>query len=225
MAKIKVEGVIIPNDYKWFYQNWLEEDSTCPNDVESAIANANGDLLEVEINSPGGEVSAGSDIYTMLREYGNIKIQITGQACSAASVIAMAGPSEMSPTALLMVHCASSCAYGDHNEMDRAAEMLTAADRAICAAYVTKSGMSEDEALAMMESTTWLTAEDAVKRGLVDEIMFEDESTPMVASRFRLPTQEEMDAAMAELKARDTNTKAAAKSHYLKLKGEMKYDS
>ena len=111
--KIDIRGAIIPNDYKWFY-DWWEEDSTCPRDVQKVIdAVQPGDEIEVYINSPGGVIDAGSEIYTLLRQQDNVKIFITGQACSAASIIAMAGHCSMTPTSLMMVHCVSTGARGN----------------------------------------------------------------------------------------------------------------
>ena len=91
MARIDIRGVIIPNDYKWYY-DWFEEDSTCPRDVQKVIDTYPNEAHDVYINSPGGAIDVGSEIYTMLRGHtAGIKIYITGQACSAASVIAAAG--------------------------------------------------------------------------------------------------------------------------------------
>ena len=106
--RVDIRGPMIPNDYKWFYE-WFNEDSTCPRDVQDVInVMVDGDELEVFINSGGGVIDVGSEIYTMLRNQKNVKIYITGEACSAASIVAMAGYCEMAPTALMMVHCVSS---------------------------------------------------------------------------------------------------------------------
>ena len=59
MAVIDVRGDIIPNDTKWIY-DWLEWDSTCPNDIRNALAEKEeGETLTVLINSGGGSVMAG----------------------------------------------------------------------------------------------------------------------------------------------------------------------
>lgn len=199
MPRIDIRGVMIPNDYKWFY-DWFEEDSTCPRDVQKVLdAMVDGDDLDVYINSPGGVIDVGSEIYTLLRDAGqrcNLKIHVTGEACSAASVAAMAGYCEMAPTALMMVHCVStSRVSGNHSVMEHTAEMLRTADQAMCSAYTTKTGMTEQEALDMMEHETWLTAQQAKDRGLIDAVMFEEqeEETPLVAGpMFKLPSKEQM---------------------------------
>lgn len=199
MPRIDIRGPIIPNDYKWFY-DWFDEDSTCPKDVQKVLSElVDGDDVDVYINSPGGVIDVGSEIYTMLRAASdrcNLKIYITGEACSAASVIAMAGYSEMAPTALMMVHCVSTYGGGNHSDFEHIAEMLQTADRAMCTAYTEKSGMTEQAALDMMEHETWLTAAQAKERGLIDAVMFEENEDLVLVNGvgFKLPTKEQMES-------------------------------
>ena len=73
--------------------------------------------------------------------------------------------------------------------------------------YTAKAGMTEEEALEMMEHETWLTAQQAKDKGLIDEIMFEEpEALPMTASSglFRLPTADQMDRVRAMMKEEET---------------------
>lgn len=221
--RINIYGVIIPNDYKWYF-DYFDEDCTCPRDVNNILTEASGEEVEVYINSPGGVIDAGSEIYTMLREYqGDIKIKIVGQACSAASIIAMAGHCEMSPTALMMVHCVSTYAGGNHSDMEHMAEVLRTADDALSNAYTAKSGMSKEEVLAMMEKETWLTAEQAQERGLIDGIMFEEkEPLRLTASNFELPSEEKMNRIRSMMKEQEEPAFLIQKSKLslLRLKGE-----
>ena len=221
--RINIYGVIIPNDYKWYY-DYLDEDCTCPRDVNNILTEANGEEVKVYINSPGGVIDAGSEIYTMLRSYkGEVKIYIVGQACSAASIIAMAGHCEMSPTALMMVHCVSTYAGGNHADMEHMAEVLRTADDALANAYVAKTGMSKAEVLAMMEKETWLTAEQAKEKGLIDGIMFEEkEPLRLTASNFELPSEEKMNRIKAMMKEQEEPAFLIQKSKLslLRLKGE-----
>ena len=221
---------MIPNDYKWFY-DWFDEDSTCPRDVQKVLdAVVEGDEIEVYINSPGGVIDVGSEIYTLLRGQNNVKIYITGEACSAASIVAMAGYCEMSPTALMMVHCVSSGVRGNHSAMEHMAEVLRTADRALCTAYVAKTGMSETEALELMEHETWLTAEQAKERGLIDAIMFEEsEIMPLVAGPlFALPGKEQMEKVKRMMEEADESKNESSvflmqkQLDLLKLRGERR---
>lgn len=226
MKRINIYGVIIPNDYKWFY-DYLEEDSACPREVQNLLDEANGEEIEVYINSPGGIIEAGSEIYTALREYqGEIKIKVVGQACSAASIIAMAGYCEMSPTALMMVHCVSTRASGNHSDMEHMAEVLRTADDALSNAYTSKTGLSKKEILDMMEKETWLTAEQAKEKGLVDAVMFEEkEPLRLTASNFELPSEEKMNRIKSMIEEQASRDESAfliqkTKLSLLRLKGE-----
>jgi ATP-dependent Clp endopeptidase proteolytic subunit ClpP len=178
--KIDIKGAIIPNNDKWIY-DWCNMDATCPNDVNKVIKDANGQAIEVFINSGGGDIFAGSEIFTSLKLYkGELKIHIVGLAASAASVIAMAGKSDISPTAMLMAHNVSSGTSGDYRDMSKMAETLKEANNAIANAYISKTGMSMEDVLKMMDNETWLSAQKAVDLGLVDNVMFEN--TQLVAS-------------------------------------------
>lgn len=232
--RINVRGRIIPNDYKWYF-DWLEMDSTCPRDVSSVLDKmVMGDEVDVYINSPGGVIDVGSEIYTLLRqksETNPVNIYITGEACSAASIIACSSHCAMAPTALMMVHCVSSGIEGNHADMEHMAEILRTADMALCTAYTAKTGMTEQEALDMMEHETWLTAEQAKECGLVDEIIFEDktEAFPMVASygMFELPTAEQMErvrAMMSEPNDNRINRLKEAKRLKRSKRAEVRYE-
>lgn len=171
-VEIEVRGTIVPDGDKWIY-DYFEQPCTTAADIRNKIRSANGDVLEVSVNSPGGDIFVASEIYTALKNYNNVKIKVTGLAASAASVIAMAGYCEMSPTAQMMVHNVWTCQSGDYRDMDSASESLKKANRSIANAYCVKSGMALDAALKMMDDTTWMTAQDAKALGLVDKVLFE----------------------------------------------------
>ncbi|SFP79774.1 ATP-dependent protease ClpP, protease subunit, partial [Halolactibacillus halophilus] len=174
--RISVRGAIISNDVAWIYE-LFDIEHTSPQMVMEQIEDANGDDLEVIINSGGGEVYAASEIYTELKSYtGTVETRVVGLAASAASVIAMAGDKVLiAPTAEIMIHNSSMGYHGDHRDMNKASEMLQNTDKTIANAYRLKSGMDEKELLDLMGKETWLTPQDALEKGLVDEIMFENE--------------------------------------------------
>lgn len=229
--KINIRGRMIPNDYKWYY-DYFGEDSTCPADVQKVLdILQDEDEIEVFINSPGGVIDVGSEIYTLLRSHSEkVKIYITGEACSAASIVAMAAYCEMAPTALMMVHCVSTMAAGNHNTMKHTAEMLLTADQALCKAYTAKTGMTDQEALEMMENETWLTAEQAKENGLIDAVMFEEKEEIdhfVDGPLFALPSTEQMEKVKSMLKQADPVNEDAAflvqtKLNLLRMKGEMR---
>lgn len=182
MKRINVKGPIITNDDKWIY-DWLEMESTAPKDITDQLP-ATGEDVEVVINSGGGDVYSGSEIYTELKGYtGSVIVKIVGVAASAASVIAMAGDKVMiSPTAQMMIHNVSTALYGDHQALDKESEILQSHDKSIASAYEMKTGKSIDELLGLMGDETWMNAQSAVDNGFADEVMFQNEAPRLVAA-------------------------------------------
>ncbi|EME3218580.1 hypothetical protein IGK80_000911 [Enterococcus sp. DIV0609] len=180
-VKIKINGPIISNDDKWFY-DWLDMDATCPKDVLDLLPVEN-ESVEVTINSYGGLVDMGNEIYTALRSYeGDVKVNIV-MAGSAASIIAMAGNTvAISPVGQIMIHNVAMGAGGDYHVMDKASEILQKANSSLANAYVAKTGKTKEEILSLMDKETWLTAEEAVENGFVDEIMFENIERPLLVA-------------------------------------------
>lgn len=143
--------------------------------VQEQLAQRPGDLT-IWLNSPGGDVIEGSRIYTAIREHqGRVRICIDGIAASAASVIAMAADELcMAPTAYLMIHRASTVAWGNQDAMDEASRQLAAVDDGIIEAYRLKTGMSRKKIHQMMVEETWLNARAAHDQGFADTILYTD---------------------------------------------------
>lgn len=181
--KIEIKGPIISDEYATVYE-WLGMTATSPKGIQKKLKDAAGKDVTLEINSGGGSVFAASEIYTALRSYsGKVTGEIVGVAASAASVIAMACERlEMSPTAQMMIHNASTTTSGDCYDMQVAAELLQNANETIAAAYKAKSGKSTEELLEMMNKTTWFTADKAINAGLVDGVMFEENAAITAAA-------------------------------------------
>lgn len=183
MADIQILGDIVPDDYGVVYE-WFGWDYASPRKIAAALAEAPEDeIVDVYINSPGGYVSAGQEIYSRLRRDSRVRGHIIGQACSAASIIAMgAGYCDITPVGLIMVHCAATYAEGNHRDLEGVARSLKTIDRALAEAYATKSGMSLEDAVKMMEKETWLTANQCVELGLCDAIMPDSEGVGLLGA-------------------------------------------
>ncbi|WP_274939970.1 head maturation protease, ClpP-related [Chordicoccus furentiruminis] len=134
-----------------------------------------GDLT-VWINSPGGNVFAAAEIYTMLKDYkGAVTVKIASIAASAASVVAMAGSRVlMSPTALLMIHDPSTIAMGNTKAMEQAITTLNEVKESIINAYAAKTGLRHNKIAELMSNETWMNAKKAVELGFADEVLYED---------------------------------------------------
>ena len=139
-------------------------DEITPQDFRDELYAEDGDLT-IWINSPGGNVFAAAEIYTMIRDYPhNVTVRIASIAASAASVIAMAGNTvQMSPTALLMIHDPSTIAFGNTKDMEKAIATLTEVKESIINAYAAKTGLSRSRISKLMSDETWINAKKAVE--------------------------------------------------------------
>lgn len=180
--KISLNGYVVDSDDLWLY-DWAGYRAFSPETVRQALKdNPSNEPLVLEINSYGGSVFAADEIYTLLRGADvETRAEIQSIAASAASYLCM-GCKEVliSPVAQLMIHPPAISTSGDKAEHKQSIKLLDATMESILNAYTAKSNgkRTRDELTRMMQSTTWLTAEEALDAGLVDGIMFAEEYTP-----------------------------------------------
>ncbi|HEK9114888.1 head maturation protease, ClpP-related [Streptococcus equi] len=170
--RINLKGPLIANNSQEVYDYYGMEAASAKSIIEQ-FPEDNSDIV-LEVNSNGGLVTVGSEIYTALRNYkGKVTAEITGMAASAASVAVMgADKVVMSPTAQMMVHKALfKWVSGNSDDLDKASNALKSSDKAIVSAYVAKTGLSEDAIMDLMRNETFMSAQDAVEKGFADEVM------------------------------------------------------
>ena len=107
----------------------------------------------------------------MLKQHkAEVIIHIDGWAASAASIIAMAGDRIIMPSnTMMMIHRASTYAYGNASDFEKAATDLRKIDTAVTATYEKRFVGERDELVKLLEDETFLTANEAVALGLADE--------------------------------------------------------
>ena len=169
--KVEVKGPIFGGETEWLY-NMLGVKCTSARAFKRQLEGAkDGDTVVVEINSPGGDVDQGAEIYEAIRTFdGNIECHVVGMAGSAASIIACAAKSTISPMGSFFVHSCSTSCSGNQHDMRQTMEALKSTDENIVAAYKAKTGMSDEELYKLMEQNTMLSAQKAVELGFIDEI-------------------------------------------------------
>lgn len=181
MNKIEIKGAIIPNNSIEAYKKEGKE-YTALQDIELPPSS---EPIEVIINSGGGDVFTGSEIYSRLKDHkGQVIVKIVGVCASIASVIAMAGDTvEMSPTGLFMIHNAMAWTYGNTKEHKKQIEALEVVNNSIALAYQNKTGLPMETIRNLMEEETWFSCDRALEYGFVDKQMFMKKiSREMVAS-------------------------------------------
>lgn len=183
MIKIDVKGDIVDNDTAQFFDYWGMQ-CVSPQMVKDSLDKAQGDEVELDIASYGGDVFAASEIYSMINQYsGKVTGVIQGMAASAATIIAEACDHlVISPAGQMMIHKASTAGAGNSDDFTHTAGVLNTTDRTIAGIYQNRTGKSEEEVLNLMKQETYLTAKDAVEQGFADEIMKKSDKVPQVVN-------------------------------------------
>jgi ATP-dependent protease ClpP protease subunit len=141
-------------------------------DFKAELNAITASTIEVRVNSPGGDCFDGIAILNMLRSHkATVNVVVDGQACSAASIIAMAGETvTMMPGSMLMIHDASGLCFGNPADMKAMTELLDKVSQNIASVYTSKAGGSTDTWRAAMQAESWYTADEAVASGLADKV-------------------------------------------------------
>lgn len=153
------------------------------NDSVSALITAQLLFLEAEspkkdiafyINSPGGIVTSGLGIYDTMQY---IRPKLTticiGQACSMGSLLLAAGePGQRYslPNSRIMIHQPSGGAQGQATDIEIQAKEILNLRKRLNDIYVKHTGQKLAEIEKAMDRDNFMSPEDAMKFGLIDEI-------------------------------------------------------
>lgn len=174
-----MNGYVVPDDDAETYR-FFGFGVVSPKDVRQAIAdNPAGETLTLEVNSGGGNMFAGYEIYTILKA-ANIptEVEIQSLAGSAMSVAAIgADVVRASPVAQFMIHLPSLRTEGDSTEHKRSLQALNSFKASVLNAYELKCAgkKTRSELDAMLRAETWLPVQDAIAAGFVDEVLYDEE--------------------------------------------------
>ncbi len=162
------------------------------------IENVDADEIHVHINSGGGSAFDGIAICNILKNHkAKVIAHIDGWAASAASIIAMGADEIIMPSnTMMMIHQASTFAYGNADEFEKAATDLRKVDIAVKASYEKRFIGSIDELETLLNEETWLTATEAKALGFADSVSDEIEYDEPIE------TEEEEEHSVGDLVAK-----------------------
>lgn len=177
-----LNGYVVADDDVWIYE-FFGYSVFSPATVRQAIQdNPDGEELVLELNSPGGSVFAGFEMYSVLRRAQCPTVaEVQSLAASAASTVAVGCDRVlMSPVGQMMIHLPSLCTEGDQGAHQSSIRMLDSVTESILNGYERRcrGRRTREELAQMMAATTWLTAREAVDAGLADGILGEEDPIP-----------------------------------------------
>lgn len=209
--KVKVIGHIVPDAWGWIYDKFGIA-NFCPAKLRAALedpANAADREVILEVNSPGGDVWAGFDTYSLIQalnmEGYHTEAHVTVMAASAASTIISACRSVLlSPVAQVMIHDPACYTEGNIRDHRESLSFLQSIKESIINGYLARCGgkTSRQKFRDLMDRSTWLTAQQAIDIGLADGILGDApiDGVPVVMNS--APGFEEDDVSFEALMAR-----------------------
>lgn len=144
------------------------------------LDSANGGDVRVLISSDGGDVTEGVALGSMLEMYhGKVETLGVGLVASIATVPLMSGDVvKMAKNSFLMIHSPWGGAVGTADDMRNTADTLEKMDNMLVDFYVDgikkrKKARADTpmRVKEMMAAETWLTAQQALELGFIDEVI------------------------------------------------------
>ena len=151
---------------------WVDSDVSSAN-LSAQLADLDVDVINVNINSYGGEVAEGLAIYNALKRHkAKVRTCCDGFACSIASVVFMAGDERiMNEASLLMIHNAFSFAEGDANALRKMADDLDLVTSQSKKIYLANSNIDEAALTELMDKETFIDPKDALEMGFATSVV------------------------------------------------------
>ncbi len=158
---------------------WFSEDYVYYKQFIEELNNLGSrEVINVHINSGGGDVFAAHAIFTNLKlNSAKVIALIEGICASAATVVAAAADTiRTAPNALIMYHNNKVGLYGyyETSDLEKLAEINRKVKQSIIESYRTKYDKTEEELNDLMNNEEWMTGRDAVNLGYADELLFQE---------------------------------------------------
>lgn len=150
---------------------WRDDDVINAKDIRESLDTVTDDIV-IKLNSPGGDVFEGIEIYNYLKDHpSNVTVEVTGLAASAATfIIAGADKVIMNVGTSLMIHEASTFSWGNKKDIQKTLNALETIDDSILSIYSDKTGQSTDQLREWMNEEKWFTADEAVEFGFANAV-------------------------------------------------------
>ena len=170
-----IYGDVEGDGYDWWEGEVIESETSARHFRDELAKYDDITQINIYINSYGGSVFEGTAIYSQLKRHQAYKtVYVDGFACSIASVIAMAGDKVVMPSnTMMMIHNVMQGAFGNSEELRKAADNLDVICEGNRQAYIQKANgkISEESLIELLKTDTWLTAKQCLEYGFADELL------------------------------------------------------
>lgn len=181
VGEIRLYGEIVPSGWEY------GEDKSAAGFLKEVkeLQKGGAKSILLRINSPGGMCTDAVAMRSVIANAGfeSVTVRIEGMCASAATIPATIRGArvEIAEGSMYMVHNPWVSCVGTADDLEAAAGRLRAISDTIAGFYSARTGMGEDEAHALMDAETWMTAEEAVEKGFADEVLCQDAAAACVS--------------------------------------------
>ena len=160
MITIPISGIIASYECE-------NESNVTPTTLRESLEKANGENVLITINSAGGSVFHGLEMFSLIRNYpGNTETRIISLAASMGSVLALAGQKKsIENTALYYIHNAWGLAIGDYRVLEKEAKFLKDISGLISELYAENTTLNKLKAQKLMDDESQFYGEQLVELG------------------------------------------------------------
>lgn len=182
-AELQLFGTI-QSEEDW----WSDDCVTYRNFINELNALGDKKVINVSIQSGGGDVFAANAIYNALaKNKATINGTIIGICASAATIILMACDNrQIAKNAILMAHNPSVTLFGSYQTEDllKLAEVTEQVKKSIVIAYMERLDKTEDEINKLMDEESWYVGQEAVDAGFCDSVIEANFTNSTLSSNF-----------------------------------------
>lgn len=200
-------------DFDWWTWDYMESETSAEYFRKALAEIPETDVIELHINSCGGSVKEGVAIYNQLKQKKcrEIVAYVDGYAYSIASVIMQAADRRvMGLGTSILIHNMWMTVSGNAEQLRKAADDLDVLMEANRTIYLERAKISEDELISMMDAETYLTPEQAIEKGLADEVLKTDKD---VSDKSMEQMQQRISELQNQLRQQSSFKKELAQIH------------
>lgn len=129
--------------------------------------------ITIYINSVGGSIPAGMALIQTMRDLSSpVHTFVIGEAASMAAIVAMAGDKRFAfPAAQWLLHRGKFSVHGDREDLDISTKKAALDDLTADQVIVNFTKIPATKLETMQRKDKWMGVEEALKWGLIDEIV------------------------------------------------------
>lgn len=153
--------------------------------VQEGLDQMKGQHVTIRLNTPGGSVDEGINIFNALKRHkGGVTVIVDSLAASMGSYLLQAGEQRIvMSNSMVMIHDPWTITMGNATQLRKDADVLEKYALRMIPDYAARSGKSDDEILSIMADESWYAGQEIIDAGFADVMQSHDASAKLSPPR------------------------------------------